>query len=349
MTQEHKKLKVLRQAEEEQLQQLREAEEEQLQTLRETEEEQPLRATEEKVSTDILDAILDKAGLFPIVPTNLIDPTNDVHIIAYWNKRLVVITYPDSKSKWCAWEKREDCGSHSQHRWGLHDKERRECAQLVATHNACLNSVFLQELCRNCQFRHVWRKSCLTPQNLFYIIPLVNISKCEALLDSLIISQYDTRIDVLSAYEKTLPKAVLKIKKIRSTTKKRKHLDKLENDIREAVRRSNMRDKLIMTQEHKKLKVFRQAEEEQLQTLREAEEEQLQTLEKKEEQLREAEEEQLQTLQEAEKEQPLQTTEEKLSTENYDSESEIGRQSAAMDEFATIKKSNLSRKRNRHL
>jgi hypothetical protein len=322
--------------------------------------------------TDLLDDILDRAGFLPIVSTN--NPSeHDIRVFIAWKKEVMVTTYPLSTSKW---RKRYDCGSHSQHRWGLYDENSQECVQLVVMHNACVKSVFLQNLCRNCEFRHVWRQLCLTPQNLFYILPLVEIERCEALLNPLLISHCGTTIDVLTAYEKTTPKAAMKIKKIKSTPKKRIHLDKLENDIRESVRRSNMRDKSMMTPEHKQfqtfmeeeenqlLQTFREAEEQQLlQPFREAEEQQEQTFEEKEKHLqtfRETEEKQLQTLQEKEKQlqtfreaeekqvQTLLAAEERQSTVVLaSSDSKVGGKPAALDEFATVKRVNPVHKRDR--
>ena len=106
-----------------------------------------------------------------------------------WRKELVQMTYPDERPEWVY---REDCGSYSQFRWSLRCKNNKDIVQLVVKHNTCLNSLFMQPYCVNCQMRETWHQPCTTPEDVFYalaiqptnicndaILPLVQHSYCE--------------------------------------------------------------------------------------------------------------------------------------------------------------------------
>ena len=181
--------------------------------------------------TNILDDIIDKSGI--------IDDVSLYTIEAYvsWTDTVVEITYP---SKNPAWLKRSDCGSHSQHRWGLYNDQLQECVQAVVMHNSCLKATFnKEEICRNCEFRNVWRKTCTTPENIFYIIALSDVKECENLFNPLIISHKQVASEDLDSYNKTVPKGAFQVKQVRSNQKKRMQINRLEKNIEESVKASN--------------------------------------------------------------------------------------------------------------
>lgn len=194
--------------------------------------------------TDILDDLIEKSGILANIDTDgqhradMGEYTIDAFVS--WEQTLVQIKYPSQNPQWM---KRTDCGSHSQHRWGLYDDELNECLQLVVMHNSCLKALFVQDLCRNCEFRHVWRQPCKTPSNIFYIVPLSSIEECSARLEPLIYSRTKPGPEALHAYLKSVPKAAWNVKKIKSGPEKRKQLDRLEKEIEQSVRQANMRRK----------------------------------------------------------------------------------------------------------
>ena len=193
--------------------------------------------------TDFLDDLIEKSGILANVGTSQRHKdTGEYTIDAFctWENTLVQLTYPSQNPEWM---KRSDCGSHSQHRWGLYNAELRECLQLVVMHSSCLNAIFVQELCRNCEFRHVWRQPCKTPSNIFYIIPLASVEECAHLLEPFVLSRTKVRAETLQCYEKSIPKPVFNVKKVKSGQEKRKHIDRLEKDIQESVRQANLRRK----------------------------------------------------------------------------------------------------------
>ena len=190
--------------------------------------------------TNILDDIIDKSCI--------IDDVSLYTIEAYvsWTDTVVEITYP---SKNPAWLKRSDCGSHSQHRWGLYNDQLQECVQAVVMHNSCLKATFnKEEICRNCEFRNVWRKTCTTPENIFYIIALSDVKECENLFNPLIISHKQVASNDLDAYNKTVPKGAFQVKQVRSNPKKRMQINRLEKNIEESVKASNQ-----MKEKHSRL------------------------------------------------------------------------------------------------
>lgn len=184
---------------------------------------------------DLLDDIIDKSG---ILDTSRKANSTEYSIFAYlsWENNLAELTYPSHTSQWI---KRVDCGSHSQHRWGLYNSDSYEIIQLVVRHNSCLKALFMQPLCRNCEMRHVWRQPCKTPCNIFYILPLSSVEECSALLEPLILSRKRLSQEIAKAYASTLPKTVNYVKVINSSPVKRKQLQRLEQDIEESVRVTN--------------------------------------------------------------------------------------------------------------
>ena len=184
----------------------------------------------------LLDDIIDKSGILNTPSPR--STSSEYSILAYlsWENNLVELTYPSHTSQWT---KRIDCGSHSQHRWGLYNNDSYEVIQLVVRHSSCLKALFMQPLCRNCEMRHVWRQPCKTPSNIFYILPLSSTEECSALLEPLILSRKGLSQEMANAYAFTLPKAVTYFKVINSSPQKRKQLHRLEQDIEESVRVSN--------------------------------------------------------------------------------------------------------------
>jgi len=66
----------------------------------------------------VLDDIIDKSGILDNI--NGISNERSISAFVSWSQEFVEISYPRAGD---AWVKRSDCGSHSQHRWGLYDNE----------------------------------------------------------------------------------------------------------------------------------------------------------------------------------------------------------------------------------
>ena len=194
--------------------------------------------------TDFLDDLIERSGILADVRTPQRHNTDDgeytIDAFCTWEERIVRITYPSQNPQWM---KRSDCGSHSQHRWSLYNSDLRECLQLVVMHRSCLNANSVQELGRNCEFRHIWRQPCKTPSNIFYILPLVSIEECAENLEPLVLSRCNMATETLHFYQKSIPKPVYNVKKVKSKPEKRKNIDRLEKDIEASVRQNNIRMK----------------------------------------------------------------------------------------------------------
>ena len=107
-----------------------------------------------------------------------------------WEHCLVRIEYPNSTSAWIR------CGgSYSQIRWALRDQHGQDVLQLVMKHSACLNAPLVMPLCIHCQNRKVWKRRCITPQNLFYILRVQDKRVCQLTLDPFIRARVQTTSD----------------------------------------------------------------------------------------------------------------------------------------------------------
>ena len=186
----------------------------------------------------VLDDIIEKSGI--LGNTNTFHTERSITAFVSWSQEFVEISYPTTGSDWV---KRSDCGSHSQHRWGLYDDELYEIVQLVVKHSSCLKAMFMQPLCKNCEMRHVWRQPCRTPSNVFFILALGDIETCQSFLEPLIISRKPLSSSNIEVYTRHTPKPVYYAKVVKSTPKKRKQLEKLEKDIESSVVASNRKMK----------------------------------------------------------------------------------------------------------
>ena len=195
---------------------------------------------------DVLDDLIDRSGI--LGNTSTFDAERSISAFVSWSQEFVQISYPSAGS---GWVKRSDCGSHSQHRWGLYDNDLYEIVQLVVKHSSCLKAMFMQPLCKNCEMRHIWRQPCRTPSNIFFILALGDVEKCQSYLEPFIISRKSTSPENIAIYRKHTPKPVYHAKAVKSTPKKRKQLDKLEKDIEYSILASNRKTKtsLMMSNE----------------------------------------------------------------------------------------------------
>tara|TARA_B100000214_G_scaffold100391_1_gene70038 strand:- start:440 stop:1156 length:717 start_codon:yes stop_codon:yes gene_type:complete len=187
----------------------------------------------------LLDEIIDKA-LLANKPDSSKEPNNALMISALLEPEgsLIDIEYPDDND---AWVYRNDCGSHSQHRWSLYSKGK-EVAQLVCKHNACGKAIFLQKLCRNCS-NPEWRKTCLTPQNIFYVFLLQ-----ENMYDTmkpLIFKKVCLTYDQLDEYRVKKPRVVNKMRRDTTDAKIKQRIVKLCRNVRSHVEDANRIAELI--------------------------------------------------------------------------------------------------------
>ena len=207
----------------------------------------------------LLDDIIEKSGI--LGNTNTFSKERSITAFVAWSQEFIEISYPTPGS---GWVKRSDCGSHSQHRWGLFDDEFYEIVQLVVKHSSCLKAMFMQPLCKNCEMRHVWRQPCRTPSNVFFILALGDIETCQTYLEPLIISRKKLSSNNIEVYMKNTPKAVYHAKVVKSTPKRRKQIEKLEKDIESAVLSSNRKMRTLdMTLSGFELKSLEQRQEAQ--------------------------------------------------------------------------------------
>jgi len=185
---------------------------------------------------DLLNDLINQSGILNDMHSPVNDIDDDYCIDAYltWEQRLVQITYPSKNNKWL---RRVDCGSYSQFRWSLYDENLDELVQIVVKHSSCLNSVFTQPICKNCEFRHVWHQSCTTPSNVFYIMAVGKYEACGNLLEPLILSRIDISDECIDAYEESKPRPLYKVKS--SSCPKNKKLLDLEKGIEQAVYKAN--------------------------------------------------------------------------------------------------------------
>lgn len=131
-----------------------------------------------------------------------------------WEHCLVRIEYPNSTSAWIR------CGgSYSQIRWALRDQRGQDILQLVMKHSACLNAPLVMPLCIHCQKRKVWKRRCITPQNLFYVLKVQDKRTCQLALEPFIRARMQTPSDdVVLMFTATQP--VVATRSARRTAKR---------------------------------------------------------------------------------------------------------------------------------
>ena len=82
-----------------------------------------------------------------------------------WDNSTIKLKYPLTP-----WKKHKSSGKHSTMRWSLFDTNNRECIQLACKHFSCFNSPFkTRKKCEHCS-KPKWRKSCLDPDDLYFIV-----------------------------------------------------------------------------------------------------------------------------------------------------------------------------------
>ena len=138
-----------------------------------------------------------------------------------WRKELVQMIYPDERPEWVY---REDCGSYSQFRWSLRCKNNKDIVQLVVKHNTCLNSLFMQPYCVNCQMRETWHQPCTTPEDVFYALVIQPTNICNDAVLPLVQHSYSVNSATIAAYLAHMPRAkysLTKSPKNNDRTKKR--------------------------------------------------------------------------------------------------------------------------------
>ena len=210
----------------------------------------------------VLDDIIDKSGI--LGETSTFEMERSILAFVSWSNEFVELCYPTVGS---GWVKRSDCGSHSQHRWALYDKDFYEIVQLVVKHSSCLKAMFMQPLCKNCEMRHVWRQPCMTPSNIFFVLALDDIETCQSYLEPFIISRKTLSLNNIDIYKRYTPKPVYHAKVVKSTPKKRKQLDKLEKDIESSVVALNRNMKMSRSHAISTEREFKRLEQQKAQLL----------------------------------------------------------------------------------
>lgn len=184
------------------------------------------------MDSDWFDEVIEYSGLFLQQKAS-----KDIEAYLEYEECMVVISYPDAKG---VWVKRDDRGSHSQLRWSLYDDNQNEIVQLVVKHNSCLRALILRPLCRTCERRKVWKLSCETPENIFYILSLVDdVSHLKKLLEPLIKSRRYIKEDIIARFRTSIPKPALIAKMPKKTERRRKSNEKLERSIEQDVINGN--------------------------------------------------------------------------------------------------------------
>lgn len=161
---------------------------------------------------------------------------HNIKVFIEWNNCLVDMLYPSQQSMW---KKRDDCGSHSQHRWSIYDDNSKELIQLVVKHNSCEKALGQQVLCLHCKNKVHWRQPCLTPQNIFYILRVNgSAEECQKCIDSSILHCHDVLSDEIRvAYQLSKPRVAWESKVPNAAMRAR--LNKLEQDIERMVIENN--------------------------------------------------------------------------------------------------------------
>lgn len=168
-----------------------------------------------------------------------------VNAFVEWDNSLVEIEYPTAKNT--SWTCRIDCGSHSQHRWSAFDSSGNEVMQLVVKHCSCVKSLIVQPLCRNCENRATWRRPCETPQNVFYILNVVDDVQAAALLDPLIRNRTYLNQDMIDGYQGFKPRVIMGMKTPKPECRQR--MRKLAWQIEQTAIAAHRRQKKLKAQE----------------------------------------------------------------------------------------------------
>ena len=173
-----------------------------------------------------------------IVPTPASSSAHSYRIIVFlsWRKELVQMIYPDETD---AWIYRDDCGSYSQFRWSLRCKDNRDIVQLVVKHNSCINSLFVQPYCTNCQMRETWRQPCTTPEDVFFALNVQPQNICNDAILPLIQRSYSVNSETIAAYLQNMPRPLYTTKTPKQNDRTKRKMLELKAKIKVRVYEQN--------------------------------------------------------------------------------------------------------------
>lgn len=155
-----------------------------------------------------------------------------------WRKELVEMTYPDETD---AWIYRDDCGSYSQFRWSIRCKDNRDIVQMVVKHNSCLNSLFMQPYCGNCQMRNTWRQPCTTPEDVFFALAVQPHNLCSDAILPLVHRSYSVNSETIAAYLSNMPRPLYITKSPKQNDRTKKKILELKARIKIRVYEQNLK------------------------------------------------------------------------------------------------------------
>ena len=165
-------------------------------------------------------------------------PNYRIIVFLSWKKELVQMTYPDETD---AWIYRDDCGSYSQFRWSIRCKDNRDIVQMVVKHNSCLNSLFLQPFCTNCQMRDKWRQPCTTPEDVFYALAIQPHNICNDAILPLVQRSYYVNSETIAAYLSHMPRPLYITKSPKQNDRTKKRMLELKARIKARVYEQNLK------------------------------------------------------------------------------------------------------------
>ena len=131
-----------------------------------------------------------------------------INAFVEWENVLVELEYPKDP----LWVWRQDCGSHSQHRWSAFDGDGEQVMQMVVKHCSCIKALIMQPMCKNCVHRATWRRPCDTPQNVFFVLAIADDVRCAALLEPMIRNRIYIDEDAVSGYQMFKPRPIFGVK-----------------------------------------------------------------------------------------------------------------------------------------
>jgi hypothetical protein len=144
--------------------------------------------------------------------------------------------YPDEIG---AWTYRDDCGSYHQFRWSLQSKDNEDIVQLVVKHNSCINSLFMQHTCTNCQMRKTWRRPCTTPEDIFYALNVQPKNVCNDAILPLVQRSFSVNSQTMAAYLQSMPRPLYTTKFPKKNDRTRRKMLELKASIKARVYEQN--------------------------------------------------------------------------------------------------------------
>ena len=130
-------------------------------------------------------------------------PRDVINIKAFctMNGMVVRIRFPRAEDGWVY---RYELGGHTQLRWDYQNT-----VILIARHNTCMKSIFPRKPCRNCFMKAVWRRECIDPDDIFYLMAVHERVHAAVALQTIVIETVDASDEEVRVYSGSTPKANL--------------------------------------------------------------------------------------------------------------------------------------------